>query len=65
MFMTEVALMIEICGLTKRFGKINAVDNMTVISPTVLFSDLLAVTAAVNQHFCVCSQGYMHLTAVW
>lgn len=25
--------MIEICGLTKRFGKINAVDNMTVNIP--------------------------------
>ena len=25
--------MIEICGLTKRFGKVNAVDNMTVNIP--------------------------------
>ena len=42
--------MIEICGLTKRFGKVNAVDNMTVNIPNGAVVGL------------VCLREYMHLT---
>ena len=54
--------MIEICGLTKRFGKVNAVDNMTVNIPNGAVVGLVGSNGSGNQHFCVCLREYMHLT---
>lgn len=44
--------MIEVNHITKKFGKVTAVDDFTLTVNRGLFSALSEATAAENQHFC-------------
>lgn len=44
--------MIEVNHITKKFGKVTAVDDFTLTVNRGLFSALSEATAAESQHFC-------------